>query len=106
FMDFGCGCGRVLRHVLKKSGATNIYACDVNANAIRWCSKKIRGVVFLTNSLLPPMDLAPQSVDLIYAFSVFTHLPTNAQQQWISELNRILTGGGKIDFIDARRSIH
>ena len=42
-------------------------------------------------------DVAPYadaSFDLVYALSVFTHLPRTLQQQWMGELARVLTPNG------------
>jgi Methyltransferase domain. len=46
------------------------------------------------NSLVALLDYANQSFDLVYAFSVFTHLDLKAQRRWRDELRRILRPRG------------
>jgi SAM-dependent methyltransferase len=42
----------------------------------------------------PPLDLPGNSIDLIYAMSVFSHLPADVADAWIAEFARILKPGG------------
>src|SRR5215218_8993937 len=40
-LDFGCGCGRVLRHWSGLTG-TEIHGSDFNAALVRWCQSNLR----------------------------------------------------------------
>jgi SAM-dependent methyltransferase len=44
--------------------------------------------------LEPPLPYADCSFDLVYAFSIFTHLSVDLADRWIAELVRILKPGG------------
>jgi SAM-dependent methyltransferase len=67
----------------------------VDARAIEWCSQNIPGIEFYQNELSPPLKFAQdRSFDFIFAASVFTHIPLEAQQAWIEEMRRVLRGGG------------
>jgi SAM-dependent methyltransferase len=45
--------------------------------------------------LNPPLPFAEDnSFDLVYAFSVFTHIPAEHQEAWLLEMKRILKPGG------------
>lgn len=93
-LDFGCGCGRVLRH-WKPSKGTRLYGTDYNPKLIAWCQKKLsRLAEFQTNNLAPPLNYEDEKFDLIYAVSVFTHLPKDLQYVWLDELARVLKPGG------------
>ena len=92
-LDFGCGCGRVLRHWAGVRTAT-VYGSDYNAALIRWCRRHLTFARFETNDLAPPLRFGDATFDLIYAFSVFTHLPEALQIQWMAELRRVLRPGG------------
>jgi len=48
------------------------------------------------NRLSPPLDFGSAEFDLVYAFSVFTHLTPDLQLEWIKELARILKPGGYV----------
>lgn len=87
-LDFGCGCGRVLRH-WKDLPARELHAVDVDSAMVRWCREHLAFAVPRTSSTSPPLPFAPESFDLTYAISVFTHLEAAAQRDWMRELARI-----------------
>jgi SAM-dependent methyltransferase len=91
-LDFGCGCGRVIRHFQHLPGA--IHGCDRDAAAVRWCRRNLRRAFFAVNTIEPPLPYRNEQFGLIYALSVFTHLPASLQQPWIHELARVLAPGG------------
>ncbi len=91
-MDFGCGCGRVLRHW--NSSPTRIHGTDFNSELTDWCAQNLPFANFAVNKLEPPTGYPESQFDLIYAFSVFTHLPEDAQLAWMREFHRILRPAG------------
>jgi SAM-dependent methyltransferase len=91
-LDFGCGCGRVLRHL--HSATVRLHGTDCNRAAIHWCDEKLNFAEFATNHLEPPTRYLPHSFDFIYAFSVYTHLPEALQLAWMREMRRILKPHG------------
>jgi SAM-dependent methyltransferase len=92
-LDFGCGCGRVMRH-LNHYQAVRLHGTDANSGAVTWCDENLNFAEFGTNLLEPPTRYRPHSFDLVYAFSVFTHLPEPQQTPWMLEIRRILKPGG------------
>jgi len=92
-LDFGCGCGRVLRHLAETPGPA-LYGADVYGPAVRWCARFLPLAEALENEREPPLDLPTDHFDLIYAFSVFTHLPPRLAEEWTDELRRVLKRGG------------
>jgi 2-polyprenyl-3-methyl-5-hydroxy-6-metoxy-1,4-benzoquinol methylase len=94
-LDFGCGCGRVIRHLHAIAGA-ELHGSDYNRQPIDWCKRKLHIAEFEVNGLLPPLVYEKERFDLIYALSVFTHLPESLQLAWMSELSRILRPGGHL----------
>ena len=94
-MDFGCGCGRVIRHVHKKVGKGRFYGTDIDAEAISWCQRNLSQVgEFVTNGRLPPLPFVDGFFDFVYAISVFTHLPEDMQFAWLEELRRVTRRSG------------
>ena len=92
-LDFGCGCGRVLRF-WKDLAGTELHGTDYNAELAAWCAQHLPFVRIGTNELAPPTSYPAARFDLIYALSVFTHLPETAQMAWMDEFHRILRPGG------------
>lgn len=92
-LDFGCGCGRVLRF-WKDLAGTELHGTDINPELAAWCAQHLSFVRIGTNRLAPPTSYPAAGFDLIYALSVFTHLPETAQMAWMNEFYRILRPGG------------
>jgi SAM-dependent methyltransferase len=92
-LDFGCGCGRVIRYfnILKRA---KLYGTDYNPKMIDWCNKNLPFAEFEVNAPSPPLVYRDGSFGLIYAFSVFTHLPEALQVSWLAELSRVLKTSG------------
>ena len=93
-LDFGCGCGRVIRHLLGLPG--QLHGCDRDATAVRWCRRHLPPAAFAVNAIEPPLPYRDGQFALIYALSVFTHLPARLQQEWMRELRRVLAPGGHL----------
>jgi SAM-dependent methyltransferase len=95
-LDFGCGCGRVIRHLAPLAPRTELHGTDYNAALIRWCRRSLTCAQFSVNDLAPPTRHVDAVFDLVYAFSVFTHLTEPLQHAWLAELRRITRPGGLI----------
>lgn len=93
-LDWGCGCGRVTVHFASLDGGPTVRGCDIDAEAIEWCNQTLEAGAFVANGLWPPTPYADASFDLVVSYSVFTHLSREAQQAWLSEMQRILKPGG------------
>ena len=93
-LDFGCGCGRTLRHFSFPAGTSGLYGTDVDAQAIQWCRHNLPYSQFSLNNPLPPLPYDVESFDFIYAISVFTHLNEEYQYRWLEELRRVLISRG------------
>lgn len=91
-LDFGCGCGRLARHIPAISQAT-LYGCDYNRQLVSWCASNLPGI-FQRNQLKPPLRYDDAFFDVIYLYSVFTHLREDTQKAWLLELHRVLKPGG------------
>jgi SAM-dependent methyltransferase len=92
-LDFGCGCGRILRFWQKLEGP-RIHGTDYNRNLVRWCRDHLPFGKFKTNKPHPPLAYEDGEFELIYAVSVFTHLSEEWQIPWMQELRRICQPGG------------
>ncbi|MES9862326.1 MAG: class I SAM-dependent methyltransferase, partial [Candidatus Thiodiazotropha sp. 4PDIVS1] len=94
-LDFGCGCGRLIKYLSRFSDNNNFYGTDIDDEAITWCQNELSNMgKFLTNKVMPPLPFDDNFFDVIYSISVFTHLPEEMQFAWLEELGRITKRGG------------
>ncbi len=92
-LDFGCGCGRIIRH-WKSLRGPQIYGSDSNSRLVQWCSKNLFFAEFEVNRPHPPLVYRSETFTFVYAISVFTHLSSDLQKPWMQELWRVLRPGG------------
>jgi len=93
-LDFGCGCGRIIRHFYYHIKDVHFFGSDYNPQLIEWCKSNLLFAHFSTNKLLPPLEYGSDQFNLIYARSVFTHIGSELQKIWMHELRRVLKVGG------------
>jgi SAM-dependent methyltransferase len=93
-LDFGCGAGRTLRHFLEEARSAEFYGCDIDGPSIDWLGEHFSPPfhVFQTSER-PSLPQTDGFFDLVYAFSVFTHL-SDAWAGWLLELHRVLKPDG------------
>ena len=96
-LDWGCGCGRVLRHWAGLRD-TSVHGCDINPRMVAWCTENLPFAHVTDNELSPPLPYADSSFGLVYAFSVMTHLSEELQHEWVAEAHRVLKPGGLFVF--------
>ena len=94
-LDFGCGAGRVLRHMGDLRGPS-LHGADYNAELIAWCRRNLGFAEFQTNGLGGGIAGPSWRYDFVYALSVFTQLSETLQFSWIKELSRVLRPGGHL----------
>ena len=97
-LDFGCGCGRVIRHLRALTGG-KLYGSDYDVKLIDWCRENLSSIgEFSANKFLPPLSYSAGSFDLIYGLSVFTHMAEGTQLAWVGEFARLLRSQGLLVF--------
>lgn len=103
--DFGCGWGRITQCLLRYFSPDSIVAGDPNPRAMELVdSYRIFPKALLT-SVLPPTMLDTESLDFIFAYSVFSHLSEQATIAWFEEFSRLLRPGGIVFFTTRNHQI-
>jgi 2-polyprenyl-3-methyl-5-hydroxy-6-metoxy-1,4-benzoquinol methylase len=95
-LDWGCGVGRVTRHLADYFPDASITGIDVNPTSIEWLQKNIQGIEWLQSSTNPSSETISGKYDLIIALSVLTHLPANEQANWLNKLYGLLQPQGLV----------
>lgn len=118
-LDFGCGCGRVALPLLDRlSKESKVVGVDIVPKLVDFCQKEIgnkylNSSFFLLNEsnehykehikhsyiiddkkIKALDDLHIKNFDLVYAFSVFTHLNKEDAIKYLKQINKCLKEGG------------
>ena len=114
-VEIGCGPGRLPIGIIDRVGEIRSYhGLDVSRNSVAWCKKHIarrhpsyrfvhidvvnsrynEGGTIAQEKLRLPLD--NNSADIIFLYSVFSHLKTNDVQAYLGEFARLLKPGGTL----------
>jgi len=96
-LDFGAGWGRIARFWLRDTPPQNITASDTMDMAISLLSELKAPYHIVKNPPFPPADY-DRSYDLIYAYSVFSHLSEKYVIGWLDYLMTHLKPHGHLVF--------
>jgi len=98
-MDFGAGWGRIARFFLKDLDRSNLYTVEPAPNAIELQKQTGLNCRIIHSNPLPPIpDIAGERFDIIYSFSVFSHLSEDYFTRWMRYFSEILSPDGTIVF--------
>lgn len=93
-LDWGCGPGRIVRHLPTLLPESKILGTDYNPVSIEWCRHNLDGISFNNNALNADLPYENESIDVIYGISILTHLSEKMHHEWVNELYRVLKVGG------------
>lgn len=95
-LDFGCGAGRILRHMAPLAPECELWGSDIDAKCIEWDERHLSPPLsFVLNAEYPPLPFEDGKFDLVYAISVFSHIAAH-WAAWLLELDRVLAPGGRL----------
>ncbi len=93
-LDLGCATGRVLRHLHANHPGLELHGSDIGRHHVEWARRHLPAEVLVAqNTVLPGLPLADDSIDVVYAGSVFTHT-ADFEEGWLLELRRVLRPEG------------
>ena len=93
-LDFGCGWARHYRFFLRHLSTDNFVGIDIDPECVKVCRETVPMGTFESCDIMPPSKLKAGTFDLIYAYSVFSHLNEQPQLRWAEEFDRLLRPGG------------
>ena len=92
-LDFGVGYGRISRVFLNDVAADQIYGVDTNAAILKRCREAGVPGQFLLIEPEGSLRFPDKMFSVVYAFSVFSHLPEAVQDRWLAEIARVAKSG-------------
>lgn len=92
-LDFGCGDGLMTNFVHQQFLTSTIYGVDPSAESIKLAGECYSEINFQISGENLDLFLNDQ-FDLIYAASVFHHIPFEQHAHYMQELNRVLKPAG------------
>lgn len=94
-LDYGCGYGRVLRHLVMVVRPSVVTVCDIDRAAARFCGREfgVRAV-----GAASPNDLDASTYDLIFVGSVLTHVSEVVGRSILAGLVDRMRPGGVLVF--------
>lgn len=94
-LDYGCGWGRLLRLMYKFTSPDNLYGCDAWANSLQLCfDSHVRANLEKCEEIPKSVPFPEVKFDIIYAFSVFTHLSEKTSLSVITALRNAISEQG------------
>jgi SAM-dependent methyltransferase len=116
-LDVGCGVGRLPIGILRRLGSIREYwGVDVDDKSLQWCGRFIErshptfrfARIDVENQRYNPSGQAlttafrfpfpDRALDIVYLFSVFSHMNESDLRLYMNEFRRILVRSGKLFF--------
>jgi 2-polyprenyl-3-methyl-5-hydroxy-6-metoxy-1,4-benzoquinol methylase len=97
-MDFGGGWGRIARLFLRETTADRICVVDTMKQSIDLLRATGNRSRVIHNQPRPPIIGLTEEFDIIYAYSVFSHLSEEYFAAWIGYLLTLVRPGGYLAF--------
>lgn len=92
-LEFGCGTGRLLRHMFRHAYDHPVWGVDIDAERIAWAQEHLSPPFrFAACTTAPHLPFEDGTFDLVCAGSVFTHIADLADA-WLLELLRVAKPG-------------
>jgi len=93
-LDYGCGWGRLIRPLYKFIPIENIYGVDPWDESIQECEKHNLKANLALSEWVPRSLPFERQFDLIFAFSVFTHLSEKTANIVLQTLRKYIVADG------------
>ena len=94
-LDFGCGYGRMLRQMYYYTDPENIFAVDPWDKSCEICrNDRVLGTIMQSDYIPISLPIDRSDMELIFAYSVFTHISKKAAIATLTALRRHIAPSG------------
>jgi MoaA/NifB/PqqE/SkfB family radical SAM enzyme/SAM-dependent methyltransferase len=95
--DFACHYGRMTRVLRAALPHAAVYACDIDRDAVRFCSEQL-GALPVVTGWQPDEESLPTDLDAVVCVSLLTHTPLEHWRRVLRAWERTLRPGGVAAF--------
>jgi FkbM family methyltransferase len=96
-LEFGCGYGRLTRHLVQAMPPDRIWVSDIDERAVAF-ERATFGVNGFPSATNPANIRCDERFDLIFVVSLFSHLPRHSFRPMLERLLGLLEPGGVLAF--------
>jgi len=96
-LDFGCGAGRVSRWLSAAFPDAMLHACDLREADLEFVRQNYHATTWVSGTDIHALN-PPESYDLLWVGSVFTHLPPELSKKLFKKMMTWLTPNGVLVF--------
>jgi SAM-dependent methyltransferase len=96
-LDFGAGYGRLTRCLVERLPRERVWVSDIYPHAVGWQVERF-GVNGVVSASEPGRYALPLSFSMVFAASVFSHLPDPLFRAWLRRLYALVAPGGLLAF--------
>jgi SAM-dependent methyltransferase len=89
--------------MLRWCSPNNLTGVDIDEKCIRICRDAMPYARFVKSDIEPPLPFEAATFDIVYAYSVFSHLAQDASYRFLFEFARVLKAGGLAVFTTLKR---
>jgi SAM-dependent methyltransferase len=93
-LDFGCGWGRLTRFFARDVDPGLLYGCDPVDDILEVCRRTRVPATLAQSDFVPDQLPFEERFNLVFAFSVFTHLSESAHERCLKAIHASLEPGG------------
>lgn len=103
-VDFGCGTGRLAVHAIPALSQGHYIGIDVSQEMLKRLDSRVNAMaphtcrVSLMHQPHDSFPIADRTVDMVCAFSVFTHMEHEDSFRYLQDARRIVRAGGRFVF--------
>ena len=94
-LDLPCGHGRVLRHLRRNFPDAWLACCDIDREAVDFCSANFGASGFYSNEECD-LHFFDRQFDLVWCGSLITHFSQDKTHKILGEMCKLLTPGGTL----------
>jgi SAM-dependent methyltransferase len=104
FLDFACGYGRVTRFLIQEIDPGRIWVSDIYSGAVDFQKKSFKVNGFCSETEPSKVEF-PRKFEVVYAGSLFSHLPPDSFEEWLAILHGVLEDNGILIFSTHGKSL-